>query len=160
MKKVLLIVLALSLSLFAYDCDEERLFWEEIKHSKDIEDFKYYKRKYPDGIYEYLATKNLKILSKSGKRALSKNEVPNWINGSTPEYRYYAVAYANVHFKGKQYQENLARGRAVQKLQDDFNDANLDVDTHYRYNSIIQTKVYRDKKNKVYVLVFVDNYDL
>jgi len=160
MKKLLLIVLLFSSSLFAYDCDEEKLFWDEIKNSKDIEDFKYYKRKYPDGIYEYLANKNLKLLSKNSKRRSSKNDVPNWIGGSSAEYRYYAVSYANKHFKGKHYQENLARGRAIQKLQDQLNESNLHPDTIYRYNSIIQTKTYRDKHDKIYVLVYLDNYDL
>jgi hypothetical protein len=159
MKRLLLIVLIFSTGLFAYDCDEEKLFWDEIKNSKDIADFKYYNQRYPDGIYEYLANKAIKQL-RGGKKRVSRSGVPNWINGDTPEYRYYAVAYANVHFKGKHYQENLARGRAIQKLQDEFNEANLDADTHYRYNSIVQTKVYKDKKGKIYVMAYIDNYDL
>jgi len=163
MKIILLVVLVFSLNLFATD-DDEVLFWNEIKDSKDIEDFKYYNERYPDGVYEYLSNKQIKKISRSKyqnkkNKKYQKDEIPTWIKGNA-NYRYYSVGYSNRHFKGKHYAQNLARDRAMRTLQDQYNDENIDDDTIYKYNKILKEEVFINKDKRTYVLIYIDDYDI
>ena len=159
MKSILLIGLFV-FNLIANECESEKLFWDEIKNSKDIEDYKYYNKKYPNGTFQYLADKNIKQLRKFNNTVKLVDEKPIWLKGYTKEYKYYGVGIANKHFKGIHYQENLALSRAKRILQDKFDDANTSYDTQSRYYNLIQKRKYIDEKGRVYILVYIDNYDL
>ena len=143
--KTLLIILCLSALLYANK--SERLFWDEVKNSGDIELLKLYKEEYPNGVFKRLA--DIKI----------KDAIPYWIKG-TKEYRFYGVGKANKHLKGKHYQENLARSRARKDLQKLLDRANLTEKEMYHYTSLIETKMYVDKRDRVYVLLYIDNINL
>ena len=133
MKKVLLICLVV-INLIADDCDREELFWEEIKNSRDIKDFKYYNKRYPNGIYEYISNKNIKQLRQSNNTTQLIKQRPLWIKGYSENYKFYGVGKANKHFKGKDYQENLARNRARKKLQYKFDKSSLTNHQMFKYN--------------------------
>jgi len=132
-KKVLLICLVV-INLIADDCDREELFWEEIKNSRDIKDFKYYNKRYPNGIYEYISNKNIKQLRQSNNTTQLIKQRPLWIKGYSENYKFYGVGKANKHFKGKDYQENLARNRARKKLQYKFDKSSLTNHQMFKYN--------------------------
>jgi len=159
MKKVLFICLFV-ISLIAEECDREKLFWDEIKSSRDIGDFQYYNKKYPNGIYEYIANKNIKQLRQLKNITQLVIERPAWLKGNHLDYKYYGVGKANKHFKGKHYQENLAKSRAKKKLQDKFDNSNLSNKQMFKYNELIQKIKYIDKKDRVYILLYIDNYDI
>jgi hypothetical protein len=147
-------------SLVSSECDKEKFLWDEIKNSKDIEDYRYYNRKYPNGIFTYIANKNIKQLRGSNNKTILLNQKPSWLKGYTFKYKYYGVGRANKHFKGKDYQENLARSRAKKELQDKLDRSNLSQNQIYEYLNLIQISKYIDTKNRVYILVYIDNYDL
>jgi hypothetical protein len=159
MKKVLLVCLFV-INLIADNCDREKLFWDEIKNSRDIKDFRYYNKKYPNGIYEYIANKNIKQLKKSNNTIQLVKQRPSWIKGYSQKYKFYGVGKANKHFKGKDYQDNLASNRAKKELQAKFNNSNLTNKQIYNYKELIQIIKYIDDKGRVYILLFIDNYDL
>ncbi len=151
-------LLIMCLPLFANE--SENLFWNEVKDTNDIELLNLYKNKYPKGTFESLADIKIKRLKKANKIIKSKNEIPTWLKGTTTDYKYYGVGKANKHFKGKDYQENLARNRARKNLQKKLDKTNLTKKQIYTYIELIQTNTYTNKKGRVYVLLFIDNYDL
>ena len=158
MKKILfLIIILLNSNILA--CDAEKAFWNEIKNSKDIEDFKYYRQKYKNGIFDYLALKNIRLLSGAKVNHISSS-LPSWIKGDSVDHRYYAVAFASKHYKGEHYSENLARQRAKDKLRDILSKAKLDDRTLRKYNNIIKSERYKSKNGRIYVMVYINNYEL
>ena len=158
--RIILLVSLCILGLMANECEKEKYFWDEIRNSKDIEDFKYYNKKYPNGIYEYIAIKNIKQLRKTNNKMQLVGKKPTWLKGYTDDYKYYAVGTANKHFNGTHYQENLAKSRAKEKLYERFNKANISQDTQYKYYEVMQEKKYIDDKGRVYILLYIDNYDI
>jgi len=157
--KTLLIILCLSALLYANK--SERLFWDEVKNSRDIELLKLYKEEYPNGVFKRLANIKIKRLIQDNQTSIEADPdaIPYWIKG-TKEYRFYGVGKANKHLKGKHYQENLARSRARKDLQKLLDRANLTEKEMYHYNSLIETKMYVDKRDRVYVLLYIDNINL
>ena len=157
--KMILIILCLSGMLYANK--SERLFWNEVKESNDIELLKLYKEEYPNGVYEKLADIKIKRLIQDNQTSIESdpNAIPYWIKG-TKEYRFYGVGKANKHVKGKHYQENLARSRARRDLQKLLDKGDLTEKEMYDYNSLIETKMYVDKRDRVYILLFIDNINL
>lgn len=157
--KTLLIILCLAGMLYANK--SERLFWDEVKNSGDIELLKLYKEEYPNGVFERLADIKIKRLIQDDQVSMEAdpNAIPYWIKG-TKEYRFYGVGKANKHIKGKHYQENLARSRARRDLQKLLDRADLTEKEKYDYNGLIETKMYVDKRDKVYILLYIDNINL
>ena len=155
-----IVLILLSLYGFMYASKAERLFWDEVKNSADIELLKLYKEQYPHGIFEKLADIKIKRLIKSNQNdELDENSIPLWING-TAEYKFYGVGKANKHFKGKHYQENLARSRARKELQKLFDNKRLKNKKMEEYGYLIETKMYVDQKERIYILLYIDNINL
>ena len=157
MRKLLLLTL-LSLSLFANEA--EKLFWDEVKDTNDVEMLKLYKKKYPSGIFESLADLKIKRLEKTEKPKRDLNGIPVWLKGARDYYRYYGIGRANVHSKGKYYQENQARSRAKIELIKKFNSAGLTNEKMFDYIEKMKTDKYVDNKGRIYILLYIDNYDL
>jgi len=157
MRKLLLLTL-LSLSLFASEA--EKLFWDEVKDTNDVEMLKLYKKKYPSGIFESLADLKIKRLEKTEKPKRDLNGIPVWLKGARDYYRYYGIGRANVHSKGKYYQENQARSRAKIELIKRFNSAGLTNEKMFDYIEKMKIDKYVDNKGRIYILLYIDNYDL
>jgi len=157
--KILLIILCFSAILYANKSD--KLFWDEVKNSNDIELLKIYKQEYPNGIFIKLADVKIKRLIQDNPINIETdpNTIPYWTKG-TKEYRFYGVGKANKHVKGKHYQENLARSRARRDLQKLLDKADLTEKEMSDYSSLIETKMYVDKKDRVYILLYIDNINL
>ena len=156
MRKILFIIL-LSISLFG--SEEEISFWDNVKDSSDIELLQLYKKKYPNGAFESIADIKIKRLQKAN-RIESSSVIPNWINGTTVEYKYYGVGDATKHFKGEEYQHSLAYKRAERKLVAKINGSSLNKFKQEELLSKIQEKLYTDDKQRVYILLYIDNYDI
>jgi len=144
-----------------YGNESEKFFWDEVKNSSDIEMLKSYKKQYPHGIFEKLADIKIKRLQRVAETNEDKdtNEIPLWIKGTT-KYKFYGIGKANKHFKGKHYQENLAKSRAKRKLQKLFDKNNLSNETMEEYNRLQEKKKYVDKKGRIYILLYIDNYNI
>ena len=155
------IILCILLCGFAYGNKSEKFFWDEVKNSADVELLKSYKEQYPHGVFEKLADIKIRRLQKSldSNEMSDPNKIPSWIKG-TNQYTYYAVGKANKHFKGEYYQENLARSRAEKKLQKKYDNNNLSNKRMIKYNGLVEQKKYIDKKGRVYILIYLDNYNL
>ena len=160
MRKILIcfIILLMTINLYANEAD--KMFWDEVKNSNDIELLELYKKNYPNGLFESLANIKIKRLNKANRKVKDKDKIPVWLKGDTKDYKYYGVGKANKHFKGKDYQENLSRNRARRDLQDKFENFSLTNDQIFKYNELIQSEKYIDKKGRVYILLYIDNYDL
>jgi len=158
MKKIIFILTVLVTMLFSNEA--ELLFWDEVKDSSDVELLKLYKKQYPHGIFESLADIKIKRLTKSNVIEEEEPAIPLWIKGKTSEYEYYGVGKSNKHFKGKDYQENLARSRARRNLQKKLDSTDLTQEKMYEYFKLIQTKKYIDDRDRIYILLYIDNYDL
>jgi len=159
MKKILFIIICLSTILFANEA--ELLFWNEVKDSNDIELLKLYNKQYPNGTFKPLADIKIKRLIKASIiEDTNPHLIPLWIRGHNVAYKYYGVGDANTHFKGKEYQENLATKRARRNLVRKLDDAGLQEKQKQEYLQLIQTKKYIDKRKRIYILLYIDNYDL
>ncbi len=158
MKKIIFILTVLVTMLFSNEA--ELLFWDEVKDSSDVELLKLYKKQYPHGIFESLADIKIKRLTKSNVIEEEETAIPLWIKGRTSKYEYYGVGKSNKHFKGKDYQENLARSRARRNLQKKLDSTDLTQEKMYEYFKLIQTKKYIDDRDRIYILLYIDNYDL
>ena len=158
MKMILTCLFVVSLM---YGNESEKFFWDEVKNSSDIEMLKSYKKQYPHGIFEKLADIKIKRLQRVAETNEDKdtNEIPLWIKGTT-KYKFYGIGKANKHFKGKHYQENLAKSRAKRKLQKLFDKNNLSNETIEEYNRLQEKKKYVDKKGRIYILLYIDNYNI
>jgi len=158
MKMILTCLFVVSLM---YGNESEKFFWDEVKNSSDIEMLKSYKKQYPHGIFEKLADIKIKRLQRVAETNEDKdtNEIPLWIKGTT-KYKFYGIGKANKHFKGKHYQENLAKSRAKRKLQKLFDKNNLSNETMEEYNRLQEKKKYVDKKGRIYILLYIDNYNI
>ena len=157
MRKLLLLTL-LCVSLFA--SESEKLFWDEVKDTNDVEMLKLYKKKYPSGIFESLADLKIKRLEKTEKPKRDINGIPVWLKGARDYYRYYGIGRANVHSRGIHYQENQARSRAKIELINRFNDASLSNEKMFDYIEKMESDKYVDNRGRIYILLYVDNYDL
>ena len=160
MKKLFIQLTILFLTINLYANEADKMFWDEVKNSNDIELLELYKKNYPNGIFKSLADIQIKRLRKVNRKVKNKNKIPLWLKGNCKDYKYYGVGKANKHFKGKDYQENLARNRARRDLQDKFDNSILTNEQVFKYNDLIQNEKYIDKKGRVYILLFIDNYDL
>lgn len=156
-KNLILVILLVS---FVYANKAEQQFWNEVKDTQDIELLKLYKEKYPKGVFESLADIKIKRLIQAKSPQKAEDEIPLWIKGTTPDYQYYGVGKANSHFKGKHYQENLARSRAKKELMLKLENGNLSQEKIYEYLKLVQTATYTDKRERIYILLYIDNYDL
>ena len=157
MRKLLLLTL-LSISLFANE--GEKLFWDEVKDTNDVEMLKLYKKKYPSGVFESLADLKIKRLEKTEKPKRDLNGIPVWLKGARDYYRYYGIGRANVHSKGVHYQENQARSRAKKELINRFNQAGLSNEKMFDYIEKMESDKYVDNRGRIYILLYIDNYDL
>jgi len=159
MRKIILIVALLVTTLFA--SKGELLFWKEVKNSNDVELLKLYKKQYPQGIFKPLADIKIKRLMKARiKKDKNPDAIPLWIKGDNIDYKYFGVGNATVHFKGKEYQEYLAKKRAKRELKSKLDDAGLSEKKKYEYLQLMQTKKYVNKRKRIYILLYIDNYDL
>ena len=156
MKIVLICVFLISL---CNANESEKFFWDEVKNTSDVELLKLYKKQYPNGTFEKIADLKIKRLKKMDQKEVDNNGIPYWIKGTT-KYKFYGVGKANKHFKGKHYQENLARSRARSELQDLFDEKHLDNATIEKYNHLIEMKKYTDKRKRIYILLYIDDDDL
>jgi len=156
MKKLIVIIFFLTL---LNGSESEKFFWDEVKNSSDIELLKSYKKQYPNGIFEKIADIKIKRLLKTKVLNKDDNSIPHWIKG-TLEYKFYGIGKANKHFKGKHYQENLSRNRAERALQKLFDDQHLKNETIEEYYRLIEQKRYVDEKGRIYILLYIDNYNL
>ncbi len=125
-KKLIFTFLFICTSLFANE--SEKFFWDEVKESSDIELLKLYKKKYPNGLFEEIADIKIKRLKKANKPKKNKEGIPLWLKGKNVDYKYFGVGKASEHFKGKEYQENLAKKRAYRDLDSLFEEENLTDD--------------------------------
>lgn len=156
--KKLFISLLLVSSLFA---DKgEKLFWDEVKDTNDVEMLKLYKKRYPNGVFESLADLKIKRLEKMEKPERDVNGIPVWLKGAKDYYKFYGVGRANVHSKGIHYQENQARSRAKQELIQMFNKAGLSNEKMFDYIEKMEMDKYVDNKGRIYILLYIDNYNL
>jgi hypothetical protein len=140
--------------------EAELLFWDEVKDRSDVELLKLYKKQYPNGIFESLADIKIKRLNKANMVEEEEPTIPLWIKGKTTDYEFYGVGKSNKHFKGKDYQENLARSRARRELQKKLDSTDLTQEKMHDYFQLIQTKKYTDERERIYILLYIDNYDL
>lgn len=155
------IILAMNLLISILFSNEGELqFWDQVKDSSDIELLKLYKQQYPHGVFEPLADIKIKRLNHANTKKDDVNTIPQWISGKTADYEYYGIGKSNKHFKGKYYQENLARSRARKNIQKKFDTADLTQKEIYNYTKLIQEKRYTDTKERIYILLYIDNYDL
>ena len=155
MKNFILFILLIS---FAYADESEKQYWDEVKNSSDIELLKSYKEQYPHGVFEKIANIKIKRLLKSNKKEEDDNS-NDWIKG-TSLYKFYGIGKANSHFKGKHYQENLAKSRAMKKLMKLYKAHSLSQEMISQYNSLIEIKKYTDERGRIYLLLYIDNYNL
>lgn len=156
--KSLFFILLIAFTL--YGSESEKMFWDEVKDSNDIELLKLYKKNYPNGIFESLADIKIKRLKKVDTVQYAKPIVPTWLKGYTSKYRYYGVGKANKHFKGKQYQRSLAIKRAKRDLENKFEKYNISTKQKEQYLEYLSTKEYIGKREKIYILLYVDNDNL
>jgi len=155
----IIFILTLFISLL-FSNEGELVFWDQVKDSSDIELLKLYKQQYPHGVFESLADIKIKRLKQANSIKDEEPTIPLWITGKTSDYEYYGIGKSNKHFKGKYYQENVARSRARKNLQKKFDTADLTQEKIYEYSQLIQTKKYIDPKERIYILLYIDNYDL
>jgi hypothetical protein len=161
MIKTILLSSMLVVSLFAGKNNAEKLFWDEVKNSNDIELLKAYKENFPEGIFESIADIKIKRLRKATITKEDDDGVPFWVNHKNAlNHKYYGIGFSNKHYNGKHYQENLARSRAKKELMKKFDADKIPQDTMYEYFDLIQSDQYTDDRGRIYVLLYVDNYDL
>ena len=86
-------------------------------------------------------------------------EIPFWVKKNI-NYKFYGIGEANKHINGKHYQENVARSRARKDLQKRYDKKHLSNTLMNRYNKLLETKSYRDKKGRVYFFIYLDNHNL
>jgi len=155
MRKFILSLLILS-SIYADK--SEKNYWDEVKNSSDIELLKSYKKQYPHGTFEKIADIKIKRLQKT-ELFNEEDKTNNWVNGKV-QYQFYGIGKANKHYKGIHYQENLARSRANKKLMKLYNVKNLTNKKIIEYNRLIETKQYIDERGRLYMLLYLDNYNI
>ncbi len=159
-KKILLSCLVSSILLASGD-KNERMFWDEVKDSNDIEMLKLYKKQYPQGVFTPLADIKIKRLRDLEDSETDEDGVPLWVhNKNNLEYKYYGIGFSNKHYNGKYYQENLARSRAKRQLMEKFENAKLTNKIMRNYLEVLKTEKYTDKRDRIYILLYIDNYDL
>ena len=158
--KIILLISLFIFNLMANDCDKEQLFWDEIKHSKDIEDYKYYNKKYPNGTYEYLANKYINQLRESDDIITITENEPNWIYGESLKFKFYGVGKAIKHFNGIKYQKKLSLKRAMIDLDDRLEDSSLDKDRIEELKNLIKSQEYIDNNDNFYILLYIENYEI
>lgn len=155
--------IVLCLGASPYSKNSEKLFWDEVKDSSDVDMLRLYKTKYPNGVFESIADIKIKRLlrakNENKQEELEDGGEPFWIKGRL-DYKYFGLGRATTHFKGKHYQENLARSRAKRDLQKEYERDNLSNEKIDKYNDLLQTKKYTDERGKIYILLYLDNYDL
>ncbi len=159
MKSILLISLFI-FNLMANDCDKEQLFWNEIKDSKDIADYKYYNKKYPNGTYEYLADKYINQLRESDHTISITEDRPSWIDLDILKYKYYGVGKAIKHFNGIKYQKKLSLKRAMIDLEERLEDTILDKEKIEKLKNLIKSQEYIDNNGNFYILLYIENYEI
>lgn len=151
--------LVLCIVIFLYGSDEEIIFWNDVKNSNDIELLKLYNEKYPNGSFSLIAKNKIKRLKKLNNIENSYS-IPTWLKGYSVDYKYYAVGKANKHFKGKEYQKNLAFKRAMRVLSDKLENSEYSSEKQEELLSIRLTKEYFDSKDRFYILIYIDNDEL
>ena len=156
--KLLLLLTLLSISLFANKA--EKLFWDEVKSTNDIEMLKLYKKKYPSGIFESLADLKIERLKKAEKPKRDIDGIPIWLKDAKDYYRFFGIGRANLHSKGKHYQENQARRRAKIELINKFTNTGLSNEKMFDYIEKMQSDKYIDNRGRIYILLYIDNDDL
>jgi len=155
MKKLIFIISIFITTLIANE--SESLFWDEVKNTNDLELLQLYKSKYPNGIFESLADIKINRIKKANRPTLEKNGIPTWLKGNLTEYRYFGVGKANKHFKGKHYQENLARSRAKEDLMSRLNSSELKQEEMYDILKLIEEAKYINKNDRIYILLYIDD---
>jgi hypothetical protein len=141
-----------------YAGSSEKQYWNEVKNTSDIELLKSYKKQYPHGTFEKIADIKIKRLQKNFISEVEENS-NNWIKG-TNRYKFYGIGKANKHYKGKHYQENLARSRAKKNLMKLFHKKNLTDKRILKYINLLESKQYIDERERIYMILYLDNYNL
>jgi hypothetical protein len=161
MIKSILLSCAFISILFAGANKNERMFWDEVKDSNDIEMLKLYQKQYPHGVFKALADIKIKRLRDLEEPETDEDGIPLWVhNKNNLEYRYYGVGFSNKHYKGKYYQEELARSRAKYELTKKFENENLSNEKIRNYLDLLKTEKYTDKRDRIYILLYVENYEI
>ncbi|MEA3353802.1 MAG: hypothetical protein U9Q33_08315 [Campylobacterota bacterium] len=154
MRQFLLIFVAVT---FLFGSKSEKMFWDEVKDTNDIELLRLYQKRYPNGIFESLAKIKIDRLKKANKDQKDINTIPNWLKGYTEDYKYYGVGKANKHFKGTQYQSSLANKRAKRKLMKKFKENRLTEKEIEEYLKLVEIKEYKDDKQRIYILHYIED---
>ncbi|MEA3289820.1 MAG: hypothetical protein U9Q04_06510 [Campylobacterota bacterium] len=157
-KKIL--ILLLFISTLTYGSEVEKMFWDEVKDTNDIELLKLYQKRYPNGIFESLAKIKIDRLRKANIKKIDIDAVPNWIKGHTDDYKYYGVGKALKHFKGEEYQKALALKRAKKELFEKFHANKLPETVISEYITYLETKEYKNKRDRIFILVYIDNTNI
>ncbi|MBD3840546.1 MAG: hypothetical protein IE909_01450 [Campylobacterales bacterium] len=153
-KKLLVIYFLCTSSLLA-DTYSDKLFWNEIKNSNDIELFQLYITNYPNGIFVPIAKNKIEKLRSNHPNELTETTKPAWLEENSCMYTYCAKAYANAHFKGVEYQKKLAIKRADGELEEIFDSMNFSQEKIDSLKTQIKTKIYIDQKQKLFVLRYI-----
>lgn len=159
MKKLVLSCLCATV-LFAGANKDERMFWDEVKDSNDIEMLKLYKKQFPNGVFRSIADIKIKRLRDIDTPQRDENTIPLWVHNKNLDYKYYGIGFSNKHYKGIHYQENLARSRAKRELLKKFENDKLSNETMFDYIDMMKMDKYLDNRDRIYVLLYIDNYDL
>ena len=159
MRSILLISLFV-FNLVANECDKEQMLWNEIKQSKDIGDYKYYNKKYPNGTFEYLANKYINQLRESNNTIYLIEDNPSWIDGNSIKFRFYGIGKAIKHFNGIKYQKKLSIQRAMINIEERLDESNLDKNKIEELKNLIKTQEYIDSDNNFYILLYIENYEI
>ena len=158
--KIILLICLFIFNLEANECDKEQLFWNEIKDSKDIEDYKYYNKKYPNGTFEYLANKYINQLRESENPIITIEDEPRWINGESLKFKFYGVGKSIKHFNGIKYQKKLSLRRAMINLEERLDQSDLDKERQDELKKLIKSKEYTDNNDNYYILLYIENYEI
>lgn len=157
MKKYILFLFFVCSVVVANPNKGDKLFWEEVKSTNDIELLRAYQKEYPNGIFYRLAEIKIKRLQKEKHKLLSHDNEPLWVR-EIVNHRYFGVGYANKHYKGIDYQKNKAKSKAKKELLKLFQKNRLSEKRRHHYFRNIETQTYINKNKRVYVLVYVPNY--
>ncbi|MEW6732391.1 MAG: caspase family protein, partial [Acidobacteriota bacterium] len=112
----------------------ELAFWNSIRESKNLEDFRAYLRKYPEGNFAELAKNRLNILNSSTANT-SGNTTSGNIKPNNTVYNNVEQAYqAGVNFLNQyRYQDAIEPLKRAIELKSDYAPAHLELGTSYYY---------------------------
>ena len=92
---------------------------------------------------------------------IANDTKPYWINDEKIPYRYYGKCGIFVHKNGKNYTINLAKNIAKQNLIKKLDkNINLTQDQKIDLMGHLKTKQYKSNNGRIYIFVYIDEYNL